>query len=385
MAVIIVGAGIGGLTTALALARRGISCVVIERAGRLDEVGAGLQLSPNACRVLFALGLEAEVRAIGFAPESVQVASAATGHVLLENGLGAFAEDRWGAPYLQIRRSDLQAVLVRAIEGVDLRFGCELAAISQNNGGVTALLKGGQVVEGEALIGCDGLNSAVRAALWGERAARFTGQTAWRGLARADDLPAALRGAAQVWAGPGRHFVHYPVGCGLVNMVAVVEDAGFRNEAWDEHGDRAALTAAFSDWPESVRAVVDAVEAPWRSALFDRPPLPRWSKGSTTLLGDAAHPMLPFLAQGAAMAIEDAAALADALCGGGDVPRALTAYEALRRPRTAKVQAWAMRNAALFHLPAPALEASFGAAKLMDRIAGKPGEARFDWLYGYGT
>ncbi len=386
MPVIIVGAGIGGLTTALALARRGVPSVVLERAERMEEVGAGLQLSPNACRVLFDLGVETQVRRIGFAPDSVSVRSAGNNQVLLENRLGAFAEHRWRAPYLQVRRSALHAVLeaaVRASEHADMRLGMQVTGLEQRVDGAGVILANGQRVDGFVVIGCDGLNSILRAALWGRTPARFTGQTAWRGLARSQHLPLALRTEASVWAGPQRHFVHYPVGEGWVNMVAVTEADACRGEGWTEDGERGALAKAFAGWPEPVRTIIGAVQTPWRSALFDRPPLAHWSKGRATLLGDAAHPMLPFLAQGAAMAIEDAAVLADCLADAVDIPAALLAYEASRRPRTAKVQAWASRNATLFHLPDSLLKAAFGAASVADRLASRPGEGRFDWLYGY--
>ena len=384
MSVIIVGAGIGGLTAALALARRGAPSVVLERAEQLDEVGAGLQLSSNACRVLFDLGLEGEIRRIGHAPDAVMVRGATDGRVLLENRLGAFAEQRWGAPYLQVKRSALQALLAEATTAsglVETRLGSDVTTIDREAARVR--LATGEDIGGEAIIGCDGLNSVVRRALWGETPARFTGQTAWRGLASSADLSPEWSGKAAVWAGHRKHFVHYPVGEGLVNMVAVVEASEAGGESWSEVGQHAALAATFDDWPEPVRAVIAAVQTPWRSALFDRPPLPQWSKGCATLLGDAAHPTLPFLAQGAAMAIEDAVILAECLASGAEVPTALRRYEIRRRARTAKVQAWASRNATLFHLPGPMMKAAFGAASLADRLAGRVGEARFDWLYGY--
>ena len=386
MPVIIVGAGIGGLTTALALTQRGVRSVILERAERLEEVGAGLQLSPNACRVLFGLGLESEVRRIGFAPDVVTVRSAADGRALLCNRLGGFAEARWETPYLQVRRAALQTVLAEAVHGsglVDVQFGRQVVGLEGSGSETTVRLADGGAAQASAVIGCDGLNSLVRQGLWGNTPARFTGQTAWRGLAAASDVPPEVASQAVVWAGRRKHFVHYPVGEGFVNMVAVVEADDSRSESWSEPGQQAMLAAAFADWPAPVRAIIAAAGAPWRSALYDRPPLDRWSKGRATLLGDAAHPMLPFLAQGAAMAIEDAAALAEALTAGANVEGALLAYEAARRPRTSRAQAWATRNAILFHLPDPALKAAFAAASLADRLRARPGEARFDWLYGF--
>jgi salicylate hydroxylase len=234
-------------------------------------------------------------------------------------------------------------------------------------------------VQGDSLIGCDGLHSVVRTAVVGEAPARFTGQTAWRGLAR---MPVAGAARVQVWTGPRRHFVRYPVGEGLVNIVAVAEATGDDVESWDQTGEAARLARAFADWPEPVRATIAAVDQPWRSALYDRPPLTRWTAGRISLLGDAAHPMLPFLAQGAAMAIEDAWVAADLLAR-HEPDVALKAYERARLDRTAKAQAWASRNAALFHLPSPVAAGVFGAAGWLDKARGVAPEARFDWLYGW--
>jgi salicylate hydroxylase len=386
MPVIIVGAGIGGLTAALALAQRGVNCLVLERADTLEEVGAGIQLSPNACKVLFALGFEAQIRRAAFAPDAIMVRSASDSRTLLANRLGAFAQDRWGAPYLQIRRSALQRILhhaARARDHVELRFTAEVTGLELTADHALVSLSNGEALAGSAVIGCDGLNSSVRAALWGATPARFTGHTAWRGLARAEALPMSLQTEPGVWTGPRKHFVHYPVGEGWVNMVAVMEADAYRGEGWTQNADRDALVRAFADWPSPVRALIAAVQSPWRSALFDRPSLAKWSSGRATLLGDAAHPILPFLAQGAAMAIEDAAVLANCIAATPEIPLALAAYETARRARSAKVQSWATRNGALFHLPDPMLTAAFGAASLAGRFAGRPEEARLDWLYGY--
>lgn len=382
MRVIIVGAGIGGLTLALALARRGIAATVVERAPALEPVGAGLQLGPNALKVLDRLGVGAAVMAASVGPERAEVRDAATGRLLVVNRLGADAVDRWGAPYRVIRRSALQAALWEAVaaEGVAVRLGAAVKGVVQHDGGVSVALADGAALAGEALVGCDGLHSAVRAAIATPAPPRFTGQTAWRGLA-AMPTPAPLR--VEVFTGPRSHFVRYPVAEGLVNMVAVTEAAARDGESWDTEGEPAQLAAAFAGWPCVVRDTIAAVARPWRSGLYDRPPLPVWSVGRVTLLGDAAHPMLPFLAQGAAMAIEDAEVLARRLCATDDVAAALRLYQQDRRARTAKVQAWSTRNARLFHLPNAAALSVFGAAQALDRLRGLDGEARFDWLYGW--
>jgi len=384
MRVIVVGAGLGGLALALGLGRVGIDVLVLEQASAFGEAGAGIQLSPNAVRALRSLGLEERVRGIGFAPQAVEVRDHASGRRRLRTELGDAAQARWRAPYLQVHRADLHALLLDAAGRTgraDFRLGARVAGVEAG----AAVLEGGERLPADVVVGCDGVRSAVRAALWGDDAARFTGQVAWRGTVPVDRLPPGLvRPMAQVWTGPHRHFVCYPVrGGALINFIAVTEERRWRTESWSEPGDRAALLHAFDGWPGSARALIEGADAVWRWALYDRPPLPRWSKGTITLLGDAAHPMLPFLAQGAAMAIEDAVVLAGALTPGGPVEAALARYEAARRARTARVQAWSRRNAALFHLPGSLAAGAFGAASVLDRI--KPGGAaqRFDWLYGY--
>lgn len=378
MTAILVGAGIAGLSTALALAQRGMASVVVEQATAIEAVGAGLQLSPNATRILFGWGLEAPLRAVAMAPERAEVRDAASGRLLVANRLGDEAKARWGAPYLTLTRSALQSVLLEAVQAAgmsELRLGARVVSVDAAAASVT--LDDGERLAGKAVIGCDGLRSIVREAVLRPEPPRFTGQTAWRGLARMEGPP-----LVQVWTGPHRHFVRYPVAPGLTNMVAVTEAARDDVEAWDTEGEAARLAAAFADWPEEVRATLAAVERPWRSALYDRPPLPRWTNGPVALLGDAAHPMLPFLAQGAGMAIEDAEVLA-ALLTTRPPAEALQAYQQARLARTAKVQGWAGRNARLFHLPSPAAQGLFGAAKVLDRMRGADPEARFDWLYGW--
>ncbi len=388
MQVIVVGAGLGGLASALALARAGIHATVVEQAAAFGEAGAGIQLSPNATRALFALGLEDAVRAVAAEPEAAEVRDHRSRRILLRNPLGTAAAARWGASYWQVHRADLHALLLAAVEKegrTRFRLAARVQAI--DGGGVT--LGDGTRLVGDAVIGCDGVRSVVRQALWGEGEARFTGQVAWRGVVPADRLqPGLIQPVAAVWTGQGRHFVHYPVrGGALVNFIAVTQEKDWRVESWSEPGDRSLLAVQFADWPPSVRALIAETETPLRWALFDRPPLARWSKGNATLLGDAAHPMLPFLAQGAAMAMEDAVVLARCLedkAGEGEgIDRALARYEHARRARTAKVQGWSRRNAALFHLPAAAAAAAFGAAGMVDRIKPGGGAARFDWLYGY--
>ncbi len=388
MRVILVGSGIGGLAAALALGERGVEVTLLEQVAAIQTVGAGVQLSANATRLLFRLGLETPLRAVACAPEAVEVRDHETGVLNLHTRLGGFGEARWGAPYLQVHRADLQRLLVDAAaskRSINLRLNAKVEAIDQDGARACARLQGGEAVAGDAVIGCDGIHSTVRAGLWGAQAARFVGQAAWRGLAPADRLPAgAVASIAGVWTGADRHFVHYPVrGGALINVVGVVEQRRWRAESWTAEADRSQFAADFQGWPTPVAQLIAAVETPWLFAIHDRTPLAQWSKGRLSLLGDAAHPAPPFLAQGAAMAIEDGEALARHIAAGADVAAALRRYEEERKPRTTRVQAWSRRNARLFHLPRLAARGLFSAVAQVDRLVGAAPEARLDWLYGY--
>ncbi len=379
MRVAVAGAGVGGLTLALAVAARGGEAVVCERAPRLEAAGAGVQLGPNAVKVLDALGLGAPLRAAAFAPDAAEVRDAASGALLLRTPLGVAAERRWRAPYLQVHRADLQALLLAAVQAeprIELRLGA--AAVAAEPSGRLRLADG-EVVGADAVVGADGLRSTVAASLWGAEAPRFTGWSAWRAVVDRNAVAADVPPVAAVWTGPGRHLVHYPVRGGrAVNVVAVTAADGWREEAWTTPGDPDALRAAFAGWPAPAPALLAAVRECGRWALFDRPPRRRWSERRVTLLGDAAHPVLPFLAQGAALAIEDAAVLAHVLARADDPAAALQAYEAVRRPRTAQVWRWSRANARLFHLPGPAARVAFGVG-----AATGAADRRLDALYGW--
>jgi salicylate hydroxylase len=386
MRLVLAGAGIGGLTVAAALGGRA-EVILLEQARELSEIGAGLQLGPNATRILQRLGLGAGLEAIGFEPQAIEIRDAASRALMLRQPLGSAARERWGAPYLHVHRSDLQALLAgRARETAELRLAARVGGLEQDAAGVRLALSGGGSLEADAVLGCDGLRSAVRAALWGPGRPRFTGMTAWRGTVAADRLPAGLiPPVAAIWTGRGRHFVHYYVrGGALVNFVGVVERSDWTSESWTERGDKAELARDYAGWPEPVLALIEAVPEAWRWALFDRPPLERWSKGRASLLGDAAHPMLPSFAQGASQAIEDAEAAARHLASGADAAAALDAYQAERIERTARVQALSRRNARLFHL-GPMARLLFAGEAAVARLRGGDGPARFDWLYGYGA
>ena len=357
--VLIAGGGIGGITAALCLARKGFGTVVFEQAPAFGEVGAGLQISPNGSRVLHYLGLASALRAHGTVPEGVEFRRWRSGEAIAAHPLGEDAQATYGFPYCHVHRSDLLRLLLAAAEQedrIELRANANVRNVERHEPTVRIAVESGNgasIHEGIALIGADGIHSSVREALFGPAAPTFTGQVAWRALIPAAQLPDGMvRPTTTVWWGPSGHFVHYYVRRGtLVNCICVLEQSGWEVESWTEPGEHDELKAAVRGWHAEIRTLVEHMDpnALYKWALFDRAPLRRWGKGAVTLLGDACHPMLPFMAQGAASAIEDAAVLAACLAGGESVATRLRRYEALRRRRTAQLQRQARRNAKIFH------------------------------------
>jgi salicylate hydroxylase len=388
--VIIAGAGIGGLVAALTLVQHGLRVILLEQAQRLEEVGAGIQLSPNASRILMSLGLEPLLRPFIVTPTEVTVMHARTARVLARARLGDAAEKRYGSPYWVIHRGDLQSVLVDLVAGtpdISLRLGTRVEDFASHGNGVTvatASSVGAAEERGLALICADGLWSNLRRRLGHRGEPRFAGYTAWRALVDAGALgPDDAVPRIQLWLGRHAHVVHYPVrGGSLVNVVAIIRD-DWREAGWSAPGERSGILARYPAgvWPASVRAILAAAEN-WRKwALFDRAPLTSWGNGAVTLLGDAAHPMLPYLAQGAAAAIEDAAVLARRLAETPAEPeRALRLYENERYRRTARIQRAARCNGMIYHMG--------GAEALLHALAlvamrGRGLLARYDWLYNW--
>ena len=351
----IVGGGIGGLTAALSLLRRGIDVHVYEQAPALGEVGAGVQVSPNATRVLHGLGLADELARTGVKPVAWHQRRWDDGRTLLRSPLAEPLEATFGFPHYQMHRADLLAALAAEVPAGRMHLGHRLTGLTDHVDRVEARFANGASVEVDVLVGADGIRSLVREELFGPEHPRFTGCAAYRGLVPAERLSAlGLEVTSQVWMGPGRHFVHYFVsGRRLVNFVAVIEQNTWTRESWTDRGSVAAALAAFAGWHPQVRAILEAVDETFIWALFDRAPLERWSAGRVTLLGDAGHPMLPFMAQGAAQAIEDGATLAACLAGAGpaDVVAALRRYEMARIPRATRLQSMSATNKTRFHLP----------------------------------
>ncbi|MFT7221008.1 MAG: salicylate hydroxylase [Candidatus Azotimanducaceae bacterium] len=382
--ILIAGGGIGGTTAALCLAAEGFQVSLLEQSAELVETGAGIQLSPNCTRVLHGLGLEQALRACSFLPEGTQFRQWQTGKIISESILGESLLERYGAPYYHIHRGDLMQVLANAADNspnISLHTNARVTGFEQDGNSVTVLLEG-QKVNGDILIGADGIHSLIREQLWGVEQPAFTGNVAWRALVPSDQLPKGLiRPMSTVWWGPGKHFVHYYVrGGDLVNCVCVVEKTGWEVESWTESGDVSELHADFSGWHGDIQQLIDHIDdaSLYKWALFDRAPMSQWGIERVTLLGDACHPTLPFMAQGAAMAIEDAAVLANCLSAFNDATTALQRYETLRKSRTASIQRGSRRNAKVFHL-------SGIPAFFRDRAARAAGDYTLDKLFRYNA
>lgn len=337
--ILIVGAGIGGLTTALALHRRGFPVEVFDQAPALTELGAGIQVAANGSRVLRALGLGEQLARIGIEAGLVDLRVWNSGARSKMQDHGG-ARERYGAPHYTLHRADLQEMLRQAVLRANprmIRLDTRCTGFEAAAKGVTLAFANGERAQGDAVIGADGIHSVVRQTLFGADRAEFTGFMAWRGLCPRERLdPALMRHAG--WIAPASHIFQYPVRNGaLLNVIAVVERGDWQQESWYDRGTHEEWLADFPGWDEEARRIIAATDQPFKWALMVRMPLPRWSVGRATLLGDACHSTLPFLAQGGSMAIEDAYVLARCLEEFDDVETALQRYEAARIERTTRI------------------------------------------------
>jgi salicylate hydroxylase len=388
MRVLIAGGGIGGLAAALALIRRGCEVEVHEQAPELKEVGAGLQLSPNGTRVLYALGVGEALRALSCEAEGKEIRIWNTGETWKLFDLGAVAIERYGFPYFTVYRPDLLAVLAEAVRRERpeaIRLNSKAVGFSQDESEVRLHLEGGATARGDVLVGADGVHSRIRQGLFGQDQPTFTGIIAWRGVIPMERLPRHMvRMVGTNWVGPGGHVVHYPLRGGeVMNFVYALERSDWQIESWSARGTQEELANDVRGWHEDVQTLVRNIPAPFKWALMVRAPMERWSVGRVTLLGDACHSMLPFLGQGANSAIEDGFVLARALSElHADLPTRLERYESARRTRTRRAVEGSADNIHRFHnrVLADPVKAREHVSR---EWAGQPIADRYEWIFRY--
>jgi salicylate hydroxylase len=385
--ILIAGGGIGGLTAALALLKRGYDVDVYEQAPELREVGAGLQISPNGNRVLHELGVLEAFLALACEAEGKEIRLWNTGQSWRIHDLGEESVARYGFPYLTAYRPDLLAVLAEGVQGIKpeaIHLNARCSGFAQDAHGVTLQFSGGEA-KGDALIGADGVHSRIRQGLFGDDKPEYTGMLSWRGVIPMDKLPRHMRRRiGNNWVGPGGHVVHYPVHRGeYMNMNGIIEIEGWQEESWSAKGTHEQCHACFAGWSADVHAMIDHIATPFKWALFNREPLPQWSVGRVSLVGDACHSMLPMLAQGGVMALEDGYVLARALeAAGDDIGQGLKRYERARIERTTKVVLGSAENGKRFQNRTLA-NADEAQAYVDREWQPEKVRARYDWLFTY--
>lgn len=394
MKAIIIGGGIGGLCSALCLIAQGHQVQILEASPQISTVGAGIQLSPNAMYIMQALGLENAVKSCAFRPVASQLRDGISGTVLMSSPIGSQMTAQYGAPYLHIHRAQLITILRDAILAYDkdaIRLDAQVTAYTQDKHIITALMADGTKVSGALLIGADGIKSIIARQILGSdyKEACFTSNMAWRATVPVSKLGRhAPPPAATVWMGQGKHAVTYLLGHSdqgqLANFVGVVE-GDWPHEAWDVRGNRKEALSDFSGWHPIITSLIEQADVHHKWALYDREPYPRWHDGRAVIIGDAAHAMLPFLAQGAAMAIEDSYVLAQ-LLSGHKIDQALSIFYKKRIERTSKMQRAARDNMDLFHNGTGHAAVRPSSLWLADKLTrNKAANMKMDWIYRHNV
>lgn len=342
----IIGAGIGGLTLAALLLERSASVTVYEQAGAFARVGTGIQMGPNAMKVLTRLGLHRKIAEVAFSPPTLANREWDTGKLTFELPVGNVAEERYGAPYYLLHRGDLHELLQRRVPGSAIRLGSRLVSLVERAEGVELRFADGSSAVADIVVGADGVHSVVRNELFSTMEPSFTGKIAYRAVFPAELVAGDLPGPSTKWWGPDRHIVIYYVSAGReIYFTTAVPDDSWDIESWSAHGDVGELRAAFTGFHPEVQAVLQACPVVHKWAIYDRNPLPAWHTSRVVLLGDACHPMTPYMAQGAATAMEDAVVLSRCLDAYGmEADQAFAVYEECRKPRTSAIQASSRAN-----------------------------------------
>lgn len=385
----IIGGGIGGAALARSLWQSGISFQLFEQAAEFREVGAGIQMTPNAVKVLNSLGLEKEIDRVGFLPEAMVGRSWEKGEELFRTPLKDTFDELYGAPYYHVHRADLHSILTEGLPKECITFNVKCVDVKLNGDKAVAIFDNGDEFEADLIVGADGIRSGVRDALWGKDDPAFTGHMCWRALVPVDKHPLPfVQPAVSFWFGPKAHVVTYYVKGGkAVNIVACKETDEWVTESWTEPSSAKELLNAYDGWHSDLINLFERTDdlQVFKWGLYDRNPMEKWSKGHATLLGDSAHPMLPYLSQGAAMAIEDAFVLSEAIAYfDGNVPLALEAYEAERRDRTRNVQLQARERGRTYHLESPEEQRKRDQA-MRERQSENPNAVGIsaEWIYEY--
>ncbi len=381
--VAVIGAGIGGLATAAALLQHGFDVRLYERAAQLSEIGAGIQLTPNAVKVIAALGGAAGLEQYGFRPHGITALDWRSARVIFRKPLIGVCRERYGADYIHIHRADLHRILRGLVPQDRIELNAACTALDADSGTLT--LADRRQVAATAVIGADGIHSAVRGELFGAQPASFTGHVCWRSTVPVEGpQPDLALPETTIWLGPNGHVVTYYVHGGrAINVIAILEAADWVEESWTTPSSREAMIAAFQGWHPRLHRLFALAPTVFKWGLFDRDPLPQWTRGRATLLGDAAHPMLPYLSQGAGMAIEDGFVLARMLARSETPQAALVDYERVRRPRTSRVQLASRAQGQSFHLASPWARLRRDMKFAIRHFTSRDKGFETDWLYAH--